>query len=88
MFKRLGLYPIGVGKLFKEKRMVMVVFQMECSGRFAERIDLGEWWPAVVHVRGDESPNEGISNRNEKKGEELEKQSLVDTWIWDLSGGW
>lgn len=51
-------------------------------------IDLGEWWPVVVQVRGDESPNEGISNRNEKKGEELEKQSLVDTWIWDLSGGW
>lgn len=68
--------------------MVMVVFQMECSGRFAERIDLGEWWPVVVQVRGDESPNEGISNRNEKKGEELEKQSLVDTWVWDLSGGW
>lgn len=42
----------------------------------------------MVQVRGDESPNEGISNRNEKKGEELEKQSLVDTWIWDLSGGW
>lgn len=66
----------------------MVVFQMECFGRFVERIDFGEWWFVVVYVRGDESSNEGISNRNEKKGEELEKQSLVDIWIWDLSGGW
>ena len=33
----------------------------------AKSIDFGEWWPAVVQVRKDESLSETIRNRNEKK---------------------
>lgn len=54
---------------------------MDFSGMYAERIDFGEWWPAVVQVKDDESLNESISNRNEKKGEGLERQSMVDKWM-------
>lgn len=33
-------------------------------------------------MRKDESLNEGISHRNEKKNEGLGRQSLEDNWMW------